>query len=122
MADINGVWLGTYWQYDCPTRFEMTLVQGKNTLSGNILDDSSLGEANVTGNISGRTVTFRKCYLSGSRHCIDYVGTVSSDEKLIKGQWQEGVFNQGKWEAYRQDDNLTLNLEKVKSSPLLTVS
>ena len=122
MADLNGVWLGTYWQYGHPTRFEMTLVQGKNTLRGNILDDSSLGEANVTGEITGRTVTFRKCYLGGSRHCIDYVGTVSSDEKLIKGQWQEGVFNQGKWEAYRQDNNLTLNLEKVKSNPLLTVS
>ncbi len=122
MADISGIWLGTYWQYGIPTRFEMTLVQGKNTLSGNILDDSSLGEATVTGEISGRTVTFRKCYLSGSNHSIDYFGTVSSDEQLIQGQWQENVFNQGKWEAHRQDDNLTLDLQNVKSNLLETVS
>ncbi len=122
MADISGIWLGTYWQYGIPTRFEMTLVQGKNTLSGNILDNSSLGEATVTGEISGRTVTFRKCYLSGSNHCIDYFGTVSSDEQLIQGQWQQNVFNQGKWEAHRQDDNLTLDLQNVKSNLLETVS
>ncbi|MGB5772097.1 MAG: hypothetical protein WBM32_19860 [Crocosphaera sp.] len=115
MADISGVWLGTYWQYGIPTRFEMTLVQVKNSLSGNILDDSQLGEATVKGEISGRTVTFRKCYLSGSRHCIDYLGTVSTDEKLMQGQWQESPFHQGKWEAHRQDDNLTLELETMNS-------
>ncbi|MEL4896502.1 hypothetical protein [Crocosphaera sp. Alani8] len=93
MADVNGLWIGTYWQYGYPTRFEMTLVQGKNTLSGNILDDSSLGEASVTGEINGRSVTFRKCYVTASRHCIEYIGTVSSDEKLIQGQWSESIFN-----------------------------
>ena len=122
MADVSGLWLGTYWQYGVPTRFEMTLVQGKNTLSGNILDDSSLGEATVTGEINGRTITWSKCYISGSRHCIDYFGTVSSDEQLIQGGWQESPFHQGKWEAHRHDDNLTLNLENVRSSLLPTVS
>lgn len=114
MANISGAWLGTYWQFSNPTHFEMTLVQGKNTLSGNILDNSNLGEANVNGEITGRQVTFTKCYLSNSRHCINYVGTVSEDEQLIQGNWYESVFNQGKWEAHRQDDNLTLNLETIK--------
>ncbi|MDJ0660711.1 MAG: hypothetical protein QNJ42_14670 [Crocosphaera sp.] len=115
MADINGIWLGTYWQYGVPTRFEMTLVQGKNTISGNILDDSSLGEATVTGEVTGRTITFRKCYVGGSRHSIDYSGIVSTDEQLMQGTWHEGVFNQGKWEAHRQDDNLTLDQEIMDS-------
>ena len=115
MADVNGIWLGTYWQYGIPTRFEMTLVQGKNTISGNILDDSSLGEATVTGEVTGRTITFRKCYVSDSRHSIDYSGTVSTDEQLMQGTWQENVFNQGTWEAHRQDDNLTLDRETMDS-------
>lgn len=115
MADVNGIWLGTYWQYGVPTRFEMTLLQGKNTMSGNILDDSSLGEATVTGEVTGRTITFRKCYMSGSRHCVDYSGKVSTDEQLMQGTWQEGIFNQGTWEAHRQDDNLTLERETMDS-------
>ena len=115
MADVNGMWLGTYWQYGVPTRFEMTLVQGKNTISGNILDDSSLGEATVTGEVTGRTITFRKGYVGGSRHSIDYSGTVSTDEQLMQGTWQESIFNQGKWEAHRQDDNLTLDRETMDS-------
>ncbi len=115
MADVNGMWLGTYWQYGNPTRFEMTLVQGKNTISGNILDDSSLGEATVAGEVSGRTISFRKCYLSGSRHCIEYFGTVSTDEQLIQGRWQESPLHQGKWEARRHDDNLTLELQTINS-------
>ncbi len=122
MADVSGAWLGTYWQSGIPTRFEMTLVQGKNTISGNILDNSSLGEATVAGEISGRTITFRKSYLSGSRHSIEYFGTVSSDEQLIQGRWKESPFHQGKWKAHRHDDNLTLNLQNVKSSLLETVS
>ncbi len=64
MADVNGVWLGTYWQNGIPTRFEMTLLQGKNTTTGNILDDSNLGEATVAGEVTGRTIAFRKCYLN----------------------------------------------------------
>lgn len=115
MADVSGLWLGTYWDNGIPTRFEMTLVQGQNTLSGNILDDSSLGEATITGEVNGRTITFRKCYLSGSRHCIDYFGTVATDEQLMQGQWQESPFHEGQWEAHRQDDNLTLELENMKS-------
>ncbi|MGA1355681.1 MAG: hypothetical protein ACO35Q_03260 [Prochlorothrix sp.] len=49
MADLSGSWLGTYWQLGNPTRFEATLVQGGNSLTGNILDDGPLGEAQLTG-------------------------------------------------------------------------
>jgi hypothetical protein len=51
MANLNGSWLGTYWQHGNPTRFELTLVQSGNSLSGNILDDSYLGEASVIGDL-----------------------------------------------------------------------
>ncbi len=114
MANISGTWLGTYWQYGNPTRFEMTLVQGNNSISGNILDNSNLGEAIVNGEVIGRKVTFTKCYVGDARHCINYIGTISEDEQLMTGNWQESFFNQGKWEAHRQDDNLTLNLENIK--------
>jgi hypothetical protein len=49
MANLTGTWLGTYWQDDMPTRFEMSIAQGGNALSGNILDDGNLGEATMTG-------------------------------------------------------------------------
>jgi hypothetical protein len=113
MANISGTWLGTYWQFGNPTRFEMTLLQGQNTLSGNILDNSYLGEAVVKGEITGRKVTFSKCYLANSLHCINYVGIISEDEQIMQGNWYESFFNQGKWEAHRQDDNLTLNLDTI---------
>ncbi len=113
MANISGTWLGTYWQFGNPTRFEMTLVQGNNSISGNILDNSSLGEAVVNGEVVGRKIIFTKCYLSNSRHCINYVGVISEDEQMLTGNWYESPFNQGKWEAHRQDDNLSLNFETI---------
>ncbi|MFW6264173.1 MAG: hypothetical protein ACOC3E_01450 [Cyanobacteriota bacterium] len=121
MANLSGIWLGTYWQQGVPTRFEMTLVQGENSLSGNILDDNYLGEASLAGEVVGRKVTFTKRYLMRSRHTVSYSGTLSSDEKLIQGQWQIDLFNGGNWEAYRSDDNLSLTLEnrQEKKTPTL---
>lgn len=66
MADVNGLWLGTYWQEGIPTRFEATLVQGGNTLSGRVLDDNYLGEAQIEGEVVGRTIHFTKRYLTTS--------------------------------------------------------
>ncbi|MDJ0845431.1 hypothetical protein [Crocosphaera sp.] len=40
---------------------------------------------------------------------------MSTDEQLMQGTWQEGIFNQGKWEAHCQDDNLTLDRETMDS-------
>ena len=85
----------------------MTLVQEGNTISGNILDNNYLGEASLAGTFTGRSVSFTKKYLMGSRHSVQYSGTVSEDGNTIRGKWQILVFR-GAWEAQRQDDNLSL--------------
>ena len=120
MADLSGVWLGTYWQRQQPVRFEMTLVQGDNTLSGRVLDDYYLGEASLAGKVSGRSVNFTKTYLTSSRHSVDYTGTISEDGKRMQGKWRISWFS-GTWEAQRSDDNLSLKkitrrVEKVPVS------
>ncbi|ACK71490.1 conserved hypothetical protein [Gloeothece citriformis PCC 7424] len=114
MADLSGNWLGTYWQEDIPTRFELSLIQGGNTLSGNILDDSDLGEASLVGEVIGRNINFTKQYLIGHRHCVQYTGTVSEDKNFMQGHWRISWLY-GTWEAYRSDDNLTLDLKNILS-------
>jgi hypothetical protein len=111
MVNLNGTWLGTYWQRGLPTRFELTLLQAGNSLNGNILDDNSLGEASVVGEVIGRRITFRKCYIVGTRHCVDYTGIIAETEDCMTGEWQVGLFDSGPWEAYRTEDNLSLNVE-----------
>jgi hypothetical protein len=64
MANLTGTWLGTYWQDDMPTRFEMTIAPGGNALSGSILDDGILGEATIAGEVIGHKVQFSKRYIS----------------------------------------------------------
>jgi hypothetical protein len=113
MADLSGMWLGTYWQRDTPTRFEATLVQGGNTLSGSILDDSDLGEARLSGTVSGRQVRFVKRYLTSNQTAIDYTGTVSEDGNHMAGQWSIPGFDAGPWEAYRSDDDLSASWQTV---------
>ena len=119
MADLSGAWLGTYWQQEIPTRFEITLVQSGNTLSGSILDDSHLGEASLTGEVIGRRLSFTKCYLSGSRHCVSYTGTVSEDENFMQGEWIVDKFNSGQWEAHRSGDNLMMELQSRLAERIL---
>ncbi|MBR8829221.1 MAG: hypothetical protein DSM107014_15205 [Gomphosphaeria aponina SAG 52.96 = DSM 107014] len=114
MTDLSGTWLGTYWQEGVPTRFEFTLVQGGNSLSGSVLDDNYLGEANIIGEVIGRKITFTKTYLMGSRHSVDYAGTVSEDNDFMQGEWQIYFLFSGQWEAHRHDDNLTINLEILR--------
>lgn len=121
MADLSGTWLGTYWQQGLPTRFELTLLQGGNALSGRVLDDSHLGEASLVGEVIGRRVTFTKRYLGRSRHEVHYTGTVSEDEQFMGGQWQM-LFETGEWEAYRGEENLSLDLttRRTEKVPLGT--
>ncbi|NET60854.1 MAG: hypothetical protein F6K47_33380 [Symploca sp. SIO2E6] len=111
MANVSGTWLGTYWQQDSPTRFEVTLLQSGNTLSGNILDDSHLGEASLTGEIIGRRISFTKRYLGGSQHTVSYTGTVSEDESFMQGEWVVQNFDSGPWEAHRSGDDLMAELQ-----------
>jgi hypothetical protein len=120
MADLNGAWLGTYWQNGTPTRFEATLVQGGNTLSGRILDDSYLGEAQLSGDIAGRSVSFTKRYLTTSVAAIQYSGTVSENEEVMSGTWQIDATHSGRWEARRSGDNLIAELKKQTARPLAT--
>ncbi len=112
-ADISGMWLGTYWQRGNPTRFEVTFVQGGNSISGRAMDDSPLGEANLSGSIAGRSITFVKQYLASSQSAIEYTGTVSEDANYMSGQWRIGLFDSGNWEAHRSEDDLTKQLNSV---------
>lgn len=107
MTDLSGMWLGTYWQRESPTRFEATLVQGGNALSGSILDSGYLGEAQLSGTVSGRQVRFVKRYLTSTQTTIDYIGTVSEDGNHITGQWSISGFDAGPWEAHRSDNDLS---------------
>jgi hypothetical protein len=110
MADLSGSWLGTYWEEGIPTRFEASLIQSGNSLSGSILDDSYLGEAQVGGDVVGRNVSFTKRYLTNSFHSINYTGTVSEDENSMQGNWKVGKHT-GTWEAHRSGDNLMAELQ-----------
>ncbi|MEG3437184.1 hypothetical protein V0288_08640 [Pannus brasiliensis CCIBt3594] len=110
MSNLSGTWLGTYWQEGQPTRFEMTLVQGENTLSGNILDDGYLGEATLAGEVIGRRISFTKTYLGGIGHSVAYTGIVAEDEDSMSGDWQIKNLVTGTWEAHRSKDDLTAEL------------
>ncbi|WP_346289196.1 hypothetical protein [Sphaerothrix gracilis] len=111
MANLSGTWLGTYWQGGVPTRFEATLIQGGNSLSGRILDDSPLGEAQVSGEVVGRSVSFAKRYLTRKAAPIQYVGNIAADGNAMQGQWTIRGFDTGPWEAHRSDDELTRDLQ-----------
>ncbi|MBW4466956.1 MAG: hypothetical protein KME07_16150 [Pegethrix bostrychoides GSE-TBD4-15B] len=108
--DINGSWLGTYWQNDSPTRFEATLVVGDGSLSGSILDDNLLGEARISGEVVGRSIQFTKRYLTSSPTPIDYSGTISEDGNSMSGNWRIGQKYSGQWEAHRSNQDLMAEL------------
>ncbi|WP_096588134.1 hypothetical protein [Calothrix sp. NIES-2098] len=122
MADLNGTWLGTYWQQGVPSRFEAVFVQSGSALSGSILDDNYLGEAQITGEVHGRNVRFTKRYLITSPAPINYIGTLSENEDYIKGQWNIGPRFSGPWEAHRSTENLMdeLNTRIQKQIPQAT--
>ncbi len=111
MADLNGTWLGTYWQRGNPTRFEIVLLQSGNSISGSILDDNYLGEARLSGEVVGRRLSFSKRYVASSPDSVDYVGTISEDEDYIQGQWRIGNAETGPWEARRSGESLSLSTD-----------
>lgn len=114
VANISGTWLGTYWQQGIPTRFEATLIQSGNALTGSILDDSYLGEAHLTGEVTGRNVSFLKRYLTTSPAPVKYIGNISKDEDYIQGDWTIDTFNSGSWEARRSGENLSMTLQVAR--------
>ncbi|MEM9267132.1 MAG: hypothetical protein AAGA46_16570 [Cyanobacteria bacterium P01_F01_bin.13] len=122
MAELTGPWLGSYWQANAPTRFEATFAQARNSLSGRIVDDGPLGEANIQGQVTGRQVTFTKIYFNNPNQPIEYTGTVSEDGDHINGSWRLlKSKGSGPWEAHRSDNDLSQELQAVlaKSTPEL---
>jgi hypothetical protein len=111
MADLTGTWLGTYWQQGIPSRFEAVFVQSGNTLSGSILDDNYLGEARLSGEVMGRSISFTKSYLITSPAPVKYIGRISETEDYIQGQWRIGIGDSGSWEARRSGENLMADLQ-----------
>jgi hypothetical protein len=132
MANLTGTWLGTYWQDDMPTRFEMSIAQGGNALSGNILDDGNLGEATMTGEAIGRNIQFSKRYVGVSQRNILYQGLLSEDENLMQGEWvlkmslpsYGEMTDSGRWEATRSENDLANELTQylAKKKELISVS
>jgi hypothetical protein len=132
MANLTGTWLGTYWQDDMPTRFEMSIAQGGNALSGNILDDGNLGEATMTGEAIGRNVQFSKRYVGVFQGNILYQGLLSEDENLMQGVWTlkmssptyGEMTDSGRWEAIRSENDLSNELTQylAKKKELAPVS
>jgi hypothetical protein len=132
MANLTGTWLGTYWQDDMPTRFEMVIAQGGNVLSGNILDEDSQREATMTGEAIGRNVQFSKRYVGVSQGNILYQGLLSEDENLMQGEWilkmYSSVYGEmtdsGRWEAIRSENDLSNELTQylAKKKELISVS
>lgn len=113
MAELTGPWLGSYWQQKDPTRFEATFVQAHNSLSGRIVDDGPLGEAQIQGQVTGRHVSFTKTYFNHPSYTIQYMGTVSEDGNHINGQWRQNSKNSGAWEAHRSDNDLSQELKAI---------
>lgn len=111
MADLSGTWLGTYWQGGVPNRFEATLLQSGNTLTGSILDDNNLGEALLSGEVIGRRIQFTKRYLTTSPDPVSYTGTVAESEDFMQGHWHVSRFTSGSWEARRGGEDLTADLK-----------
>jgi hypothetical protein len=113
MADLSGTWLGTYWHNQKPTRFEASLVQAGNALSGSILDDGPLGEARLEGEVVGRNVSFSKKYIANQSAAAEYSGTVNEEENLIQGTWViPGTKHSGRWEARKGGNDLMQELRK----------
>jgi hypothetical protein len=120
MANVSGSWLGTYWQNANPTRFEVTFVQAGTAISGSILDDSPLGEAQAAGEVIGRTIQFTKQYLTTALSPITYAGLITEDENSMQGSWTIPGLESGNWEAHRSDDNLIAELQnrRLEAIPL----
>jgi hypothetical protein len=122
VTDLSGTWLGSYWQNGEQVRFEFALIHSGNTISGNILDDCYLGEANITGEVIGRNIQFSKQYVFVRQVPIEYRGTLSEDGDSMRGNWGFAYkalafhpASSGLWEAHRKGDNLELELKNITS-------
>ena len=105
---VGGGWLGTYaykgaLKAQPPVRFEATLTEpdSDGTFTGTILDDGRLGEADVTGQQSGRGIRFTKVYGQRGHPPVSYEGTLADDGRTMTGTWKIAGAAHGVWDARR---------------------
>lgn len=103
---LQGSWMGNYYyrSINQSFAFEAVFVEGKGLVDGNILDDSQLGEARVSGTFTYPNLTFVKKYDRAGLDPVRYEGTMDEDGKRISGQWRISPTCSGTWVAWRSDD------------------
>lgn len=116
---IAGSWRGRYFYPGNSDAhgFEAVFIDADGIIEGNILDDGSLGEADVDGKFFYPHIKFTKTYRTGTRHSVFYEGTMSEDGKTLMGRWRvpgsgrETKDLKGTWTAKRYEDGEDLKFE-----------
>ncbi len=98
-------------------------------VSGNILDDGRLGEADVAGSFSYPVLKFQKIYRNRALDPVHYQGMMSEDGNEIGGTWalrsKAGGAASGRWVMRRFTDADTIfqsqEEQKEKEEPVSTV-
>ncbi len=103
---LQGSWMGHYYYQSVnqPYPFEAVFVEANGMVDGNILDDSHLGEARVSGTFTYPNLDFVKKYDRAGMEPVRYQGTMDDDGKRISGTWRIGQAASGTWVAWRSDD------------------
>lgn len=97
----------------------MSLIQSGNSLVGNISDDGRLGEAQLNGEVIGRTVQFSKKYIMHKQSPVNYKGSISEDGNHLFGKWDfYGMLGFQPWEASRNGENLVLEQKENRQKTL----
>ena len=118
---VAGKWSGLYvygpqFQGAAPVRFEAVFEAPApdGAFRGRVTDAGGIGEASVTGGVTGMTLRFVKVYERTryrTRKPIHYEGTLSADGLYLSGRWHItarllGLFpfqTEGVWRAQRPD-------------------
>ena len=102
LFDLTGTWEGTARSsvYSDTHSFTVYLIQEGSTLRGSltVLNNPRLTNANLTGNVSGNTMT---CEVTG---VVQFTGTVSPDGNTISGSFvstDPDAYDSGTWQATR---------------------
>jgi subtilisin family serine protease len=93
-GSLTGTWSGTYGGAYHGT-FTLHWTQSKSRLTGTI-NLSSVGLANITGNVRGSTISFGTV---GNRQAITYSGSVSGTS--MSGSYKAGGAG-GSWSAHKK--------------------
>lgn len=103
---LQGSWLGNYYyrSVNQAFAFEAVFVEFQGKVDGNILDDSNLGEARISGSFTYPNLNFVKKYDRAGLEVVRYEGTMDEDGKRIAGFWSINPTCSGTWVAWRSDD------------------